>query len=191
MDLINYSAQLRILRSGFNPNTNHSHHILFERSVEIEIHEFSKPPVMSHIWITITTNCKDIRVIVSSENNMFLQYRFVINSDNFHGWALEQRLSMSFQDAPSKLIKLFSGCVDDPTRFLIILKPPNDSEALGSLQVVTREQDIFHTLALFQLEKPSLREIKDDINFRYHEAKKRLRVMFGTFQNDVFPMISK
>jgi len=184
MDLLEYGPQLKLIASGHNPTTRHSHHILFDKPLPLEWQKPTGPPQTILVWATLSTNLSVTRLSLTSEEDLFFQYEVELDEKMYAAMKTSQCLTMSFRDLPAKLTHLLQDCALNGSRYLAVLKEDGNGCPLnrGTLHFITREMDIFHSLMQFPVLRPSMRAMKDNMIYRYNAAKRRLRVMYNFFQ---------
>ncbi|PHJ25968.1 alpha--mannosyl-glycoprotein beta-2-n [Cystoisospora suis] len=116
-----------------------------------------------------------VRVEVTSENDLFLNYTHALNEELFRQMQESQKLMIEFGDYPNVLVKMLNSCIKEPHSFLaVFIMRMNGRARLDFIQ--SMEYKFIELLSLDFLQ--STEEFtRRDMTFRYNALKSKLALL--------------
>ena len=72
---------------------------------------------------------EQVKVELTSENDLFFHYTHTVNIDNFRHMQEQQKLMVDFTEYSNVLIKMVNSCIKQPQNFLAVFLMSRDGTA--------------------------------------------------------------
>ncbi|ESS28532.1 hypothetical protein TGDOM2_301420 [Toxoplasma gondii GAB2-2007-GAL-DOM2] len=187
-DSVNFLAQVDTSAiDEMDPSLADGHTLVYSREVPFEIRlqetGSSLPgdvgrlePIRVKILILgEETNPQHVRVELTSENDLFLNYTHALNEDLFRQMQERQKLMIEFGDYPSVLIKMLNSCIKEPHCFLAVLIMHTNGKA--RLDFIQSMEYKFIELLCLDCVQSTEEFTRRDMTFRYNALKSKLALL--------------
>ncbi|CAI2379546.1 unnamed protein product [Moneuplotes crassus] len=175
-----------------DPSLSEGHRIVYEREVpfELRIQDNDTGPqevgTLEAIKVKILVlgedgNPEQIRVELSSENDMFFHYTHNIEEGSFSKVQETQKLMVEYPDYPNILIKMLNSCIKEPHSFLAVFIMQRDGSA--RLDFIQNMEYKFVELLSCDFDASTEETIRQQITFRYNAVKSKLAIMQARLQD--------
>ncbi|CBZ50729.1 conserved hypothetical protein [Neospora caninum Liverpool] len=121
------------------------------------------------------TNPQHVRVELTSENDLFLNYTHALNEDLFRQMQERQKLMIEFADYPSVLIKMLNSCIKEPHCFLAVLVMQTTGKA--RVDFIQSMEYKFIELLCLDCVQSTEEFTRRDMTFRYNALKSKLALL--------------
>ena len=74
-------------------------------------------------------NLQNVKIELTSENDLFFHYTHIVNEDSFRMMQENQKLMIEFTDYTNILIKMVNSCIKEPHSFLAVFIMNRDGTA--------------------------------------------------------------
>ncbi|PFH32275.1 hypothetical protein BESB_015930 [Besnoitia besnoiti] len=116
-----------------------------------------------------------IRVELTSENDLFLNYTHALNETLFRQMQASQKLMIEFAEYPNVLIKMLNSCIKEPHSFLAVLVMQTTGKA--RLDFIQSMEYKFVELLCLDFAQSSEEFTRRDMTFRYNALKSKLALL--------------
>ena len=175
-----------------DPSLADGHRIVYDREVpfELRIQDNDTGPqevgTLEAIKLKILvlgedSNPEQIRVELSSENDMFFHYTHNIGDVSFEKIKESQKLMVEYPDYPNILIKMLNSCIKEPHSFLAVFIMQRDGSA--RLDFIQNMEYKFVELLSCDFDASTEETIRQQITFRYNAIKSKLAIMQARLQD--------
>lgn len=175
-----------------DPSLADGHRIVYDREVpfELRIQDNDTGPqevgTLEAIKVKILVlgdyqNPEQIRVELSSENDMFFHYTHNIDEGSFAKVQESQKLMIEYPDYPNILIKMLNSCIKEPHAFLAVFIMQRDGSA--RLDFIQNMEYKFVELLSCDFDASTEETIRQQITFRYNAVKSKLAIMQARLQD--------
>ena len=175
-----------------DPSLADGHRIVYDREVpfELRIQDNDTGPqevgTLEAIKVKILVlgddqNPEQIRVELSSENDMFFHYTHNIDKGSFAKIQENQKLMIEYPDYPNILIKMLNSCIKEPHSFLAVFIMQRDGSA--RLDFIQNMEYKFVELLSCDFDASTEETIRQQITYRYNAVKSKLAIMQARLQD--------
>jgi hypothetical protein len=175
-----------------DPSLADGHRIVYDREVpfELRIQDNDTGPqevgTLEAIKVKILVlgddqNPEQIRVELSSENDMFFHYTHNIDDGSFAKIQENQKLMIEYPDYPNILIKMLNSCIKEPHSFLAVFIMQRDGSA--RLDFIQNMEYKFVELLSCDFDASTEETIRQQITYRYNAVKSKLAIMQARLQD--------
>ncbi|CAI2380134.1 unnamed protein product [Moneuplotes crassus] len=175
-----------------DPSLAEGHKLIYEREVpfELRIQEGEGGPqevgTLEAIKVKILIigdegNAENVKVELTSENDMFFHYTHSLIEDTFKVVQEDQKLMIEFPDYPNILIKMLNSCIKEPHSYLAVFIMQRDGSA--RLDFIQNMEYKFVELLSMDFNASSEEIIRQQITFRYNSVKSKLAIMQARLQD--------
>ncbi|CAI2379673.1 unnamed protein product [Moneuplotes crassus] len=175
-----------------DPSLAEGHKLIYEREVpfELRIQEGEGGPqevgTLEAIKVKILVleeegNSDNIKVELTSENDMFFHYIHNLTDDTFKHVQEDQKLMIEFADYSNILIKMLNSCIKEPHSYLAVFIMQRDGSA--RLDFIQNMEYKFVELLSMDFNASSEEIIRQQITFRYNSVKSKLAIMQARLQD--------
>ena len=175
-----------------DPSLADGHRIVYDREVpfELRIQDNDTGPqevgTLEAIKVKILIlgedqNPEQIRVELSSENDMFFHYTHNIDEGAFGKVQETQKLMIEYPDYPNILIKMLNSCIKEPHSFLAVFIMQRDGSA--RLDFIQNMEYKFVELLSCDFDASTEETIRQQITYRYNAVKSKLAIMQARLQD--------
>jgi hypothetical protein len=175
-----------------DPSLADGHRIVYDREVpfELRIQDNDTGPqevgTLEAIKVKILVlgedqNPEQIRVELSSENDMFFHYTHNIEEGSFGKVQETQKLMIEYPDYPNILIKMLNSCIKEPHSFLAVFIMQRDGSA--RLDFIQNMEYKFVELLSCDFDASTEETIRQQITYRYNAVKSKLAIMQARLQD--------
>jgi hypothetical protein len=175
-----------------DPSLADGHRIVYDREVpfELRIQDNDTGPqevgTLEAIKVKILSlgddqNPEQIRVELSSENDMFFHYTHNIDEGSFGKIQESQKLMIEYPDYPNILIKMLNSCIKEPHSFLAVFIMQRDGSA--RLDFIQNMEYKFVELLSCDFDASTEETIRQQITYRYNAVKSKLAIMQARLQD--------
>ena len=175
-----------------DPSLADGHRILYDREVpfELRIQDSDTGPqevgTLEAIKVKILVlgedeNPEQVRVELSSENDMFFHYTHNIDEMVFAKIQENQKLMVEYPDYPNILIKMLNSCIKEPHSFLAVFIMQKDGSA--RLDFIQNMEYKFVELLSCDFDASTEETIRQQITYRYNAVKSKLAIMQARLQD--------
>eukprot|EP01015_Nassula_variabilis_P016467 TRINITY_DN2526_c0_g1_i1.p1 TRINITY_DN2526_c0_g1~~TRINITY_DN2526_c0_g1_i1.p1 ORF type:complete len:251 (+),score=49.95 TRINITY_DN2526_c0_g1_i1:63-815(+) len=157
-------------------------HIRFqEKGLEAQELSSLEPIRVRVLLLGDETNPQQIKLELSSENDLFFYYQHIANDSNFKEIKKNQQLHIDFSEYAVVIIKSLNKCEKEPNQFCAIFTIFTDG--LGRLEIVQTMEYKDIELIAFDFAANPEEAIRQQITFRYGALKSKLALMEGRLQD--------
>ena len=175
-----------------DPSLADGHRLVYDREVpfELRIQDNDTGPqevgTLEAIKVKILVlgddqNPEQIRVELSSENDMFFHYTHNLDESVFGKIQESQKLMIEYPDYPNILIKMLNSCIKEPHSFLAVFIMQRDGSA--RLDFIQNMEYKFVELLSCDFEASTEETIRQQITYRYNAVKSKLAIMQARLQD--------
>mmetsp|Transcript_22701 Transcript_22701/g.20180 ORF Transcript_22701/g.20180 Transcript_22701/m.20180 type:complete len:230 (+) Transcript_22701:17-706(+) len=175
-----------------DPSLADGHRVIYDREVpfELRIQDSDTGPqevgTLEAIKVKILvlgedSNPEQIRVELSSENDMFFHYTHNIEEMSFGKIQESQKLMVEYPDYPNILIKMLNSCIKEPHSFLAVFIMQRDGSA--RLDFIQNMEYKFVELLSCDFDASTEETIRQQITYRYNAVKSKLAIMQARLQD--------
>ena len=175
-----------------DPSLAEGHKLYYEREVpfELRIQEADGGPqevgTLEAIKVKMLVmgeegNMENVKVELTSENDMFFHYTHSLTESSFKTVQDEQKLMIEFLDYPNILIKMLNSCIKEPHSYLAVFIMQRDGSA--RLDFIQNMEYKFVELLSLDFNASSEDVIRQQITYRYNAIKSKLAIMQARLQD--------
>ena len=175
-----------------DPSLADGHRIVYDREVpfELRIQDSDTGPQEVGTLEAIKTkilvlgedqNPEQIRVELSSENDLFFHYTHNIIEGSFTKLQEQQKLMIEYHDYSNILVKMLNSCIKEPHSFLAVFIMQKDGSA--RLDFIQNMEFKFVELLSWDFDASTEEIIRQQITYRYNAVKSKLAIMQARLQD--------
>jgi len=175
-----------------DPSLAEGHRLTYEREVpfELRIQEGEGGPqevgTLEAIKVKILilgdeSNAENIKVELTSENDMFFHYTHSLTEESFKTVQEDQKLMIEFPDYSNILIKMLNSCIKEPHSYLAVFIMQRDGSA--RLDFIQNMEYKFVELLSMDFNASTEEVIRQQITYRYNSVKSKLAIMQARLQD--------
>jgi hypothetical protein len=117
----------------------------------------------------------EVRVELTSENDMFFHYTHSVDLDRFRHMQERQKLMVDFTEYCNVLTKMVNSCIKEPHSFLAVFIMDDDGSA--KLDFIQNMEYKFVELLSADFHASNEEVIRQSITYRYNSIKSKVSMM--------------
>jgi len=180
-----------------DPSLTEGHKVVYEREVpfELRINSGGRNPeevgslesVKAKILVLGEENSpENIRLELSSENDLFFYYTHDVNEMTFKEIQNEQRIVVDFEEYLGVLVRMLNSCIKEPNSYLAVLIM--NKEGSAKLEFIQNIQYKFVELLSLDFVAISEENVREQITYRYNAAKSKLAAVESRVK-DIYSLV--
>lgn len=180
-----------------DPSLTEGHKVVYEREVpcELRINSGGRNPeevgslesVKAKVLVLGEENSpENIRLELSSENDLFFYYTHDVNEMTFKEIQNEQRIVVDFEEYLGVLVRMLNSCIKEPNTYLAVLIM--NKEGSAKLEFIQNIQYKFVELLSLDFVAISEENVREQITYRYNAAKSKLAAVEARVK-DIYSLV--